>query len=215
MFFFNVSTRVVSCFSLLWFDLFSSPLLTFDLSDLETSVDSRCTTDSADSAFIGRRYWFPASFLPFLSSNHPLPSPSTQEVRLQIRLQDKKRLLCSYFFPDYYRVNTELSFFLFACSSVFFISLHYLLKPAYILCLSVLYVCIHVYSIICLYVFCKFASMFYSYFLLSRHLISVCVFCVHVFKAELHDGAHSQIRLIKINIMLTHRQWLWHVCTHT
>ncbi|XP_069005951.1 type-1 angiotensin II receptor-associated protein isoform X2 [Embiotoca jacksoni] len=24
--------------------------------DLETSVDSRCTTDSADSAFIGRRY---------------------------------------------------------------------------------------------------------------------------------------------------------------
>lgn len=36
---------------------FSSSLLTlFDLADLETSVDSRCTTDSADSAFIGRRY---------------------------------------------------------------------------------------------------------------------------------------------------------------
>lgn len=66
--------------------LFSSPLLTFDLSDLETSVDSRCTTDSADSAFIGRRYWFPASFLPFLSSHHPLPPPSTQEERVQIRL---------------------------------------------------------------------------------------------------------------------------------
>lgn len=74
--------------------LLSSPLLTFDLSDLETSVDSRCTTDSADSAFIARRYWFPASsFLPFLFSNHPLPSSPTQEVRLERRLQEEETIL--------------------------------------------------------------------------------------------------------------------------
>lgn len=75
--------------------------LTFDPSDFETSVDSRCTTDSADSAFFGRRYWFPAStFSPFLSSNHPLPSPPTQEVRFQINQQDNK--------------DTDLSFFLYS-----------------------------------------------------------------------------------------------------
>lgn len=82
---------VLSVF-LLWFDvscvsslLFFCPPPTFDLSDLETSFDSRCTTDSADSAFIGRRYWSLASpFSPFLFSSHPIPSSPTEEVRLQI-----------------------------------------------------------------------------------------------------------------------------------
>ena len=98
---FILKPRVVSCFSVMIWPfvssfssllfssllfsslLFSSPLLTFDLSDFETSVDSRCTTDSADSAFV-RRYWFLASsflffffFFLHLSSPiilfHPLP----------------------------------------------------------------------------------------------------------------------------------------------
>lgn len=72
-----ISSPVVAVvvFFLLWFDRLSCvfppppPLLTFDLSDFETSVDSRCTTDSADSAFIGRRYW---SLLP---SFHHFPPP--------------------------------------------------------------------------------------------------------------------------------------------
>lgn len=63
-----------SCYNLICL-LFSCPLLGFDLSEFETSVDSRCTMDSADSAFIGRRYWFlflASPFSPFLSSNRPL-----------------------------------------------------------------------------------------------------------------------------------------------
>lgn len=137
----EVNTCVVlwcSCYVLTIWLLLSSPLLTFDLSDLETSVDSRCTTDSADSAFIGRRYWFLASFLPFLSSSHPLPSPSIQEVRSQIRLQHKKRKIPLFsigiFLTDYYIVCVKLSF-LFGLLSVCS-HLHQLFFHCF-LCLSV------------------------------------------------------------------------------
>lgn len=61
-------------------------LLTFDLSDLETSVDSRCTTDSADSAFICRRYWSPASssyFYFFLQSSSSIPSHTGSNITHQ------------------------------------------------------------------------------------------------------------------------------------
>lgn len=62
------------------------PLSAAHLSDLETSVDSRCTTDSADSAFIGRRYWFlPSPFYHFCSQIILL-RPPTPEVSLQVKL---------------------------------------------------------------------------------------------------------------------------------
>lgn len=55
------------------------PLSAAHLSDLETSVDSRCTTDSADSAFIGRRYWFlPSPFYHFCSQIILLRPPHTR-----------------------------------------------------------------------------------------------------------------------------------------
>lgn len=110
-------TRVNSffhCFAVIWSSslLFSS-LLTFDLSDLETSVESRCTTDSADSAFIGRRYWsLASSSSPFLSSS-PLPSSSTQEVRLQIWLLDENRNI--FFNVDFYVESIFLFVFMFTC----------------------------------------------------------------------------------------------------
>lgn len=50
-FFFNHHVQLLYIFSLHTFLQLISSLL-----DLETSVDSRCTTDSADSAFFGRRY---------------------------------------------------------------------------------------------------------------------------------------------------------------
>lgn len=191
---------VFFCYDLIWFDLSSLllfPLLTFDLSDFETSVDSRCTTDSADSAFIGRRYWFLASsFSPFLSSNHPLPSPPTQEVRLQISLQDNK--------------DTDFSFIIvillmFCCPSLCFLVIYinsspHLSVPTSIsphyspitFWISVLAGKLCLYSCLSYYMGSYDSSnMYYSYFLLSRHLICVCVFCLHTFKAELHDAAHS------------------------
>ena len=191
---------------LLWFDylscvssLFSSLLLTFDFSDLETSVDSRCTTDSADSAFIGRRYWFLASsFLPFLFSNHLLPSSPTQEVRLHIRLQDKNRN-----FPKCFLVNVLLSIFL--CLVIYRnVSTSPHCPPIAWLFVNM---CV---CIICVYMSLKVCIYVLFIFWLSRHLICDCVFCLHIFKAELHDGTHSQISLIKV-MLTSNRQWLWPV----
>lgn len=76
--------RFVCCF-LSPFSLPPSRLLTFDLPDFETSVDSRCTTDSADSAFVCRRYWSPA-LLPFttislLQSSSSNPSHTGSKTR--------------------------------------------------------------------------------------------------------------------------------------
>lgn len=94
---FSFCLKIVWC--LFFFSLLNTPpsLLTSDLPDFETSVDSRCTTDSADSAFVCRRYWSLASSLsPFLSSNHQLPSPSHTGSKTAHQIPRDKTLI---FFP--------------------------------------------------------------------------------------------------------------------
>lgn len=136
--------------------------MTFDPSDFETSVDSRCTTDSADSAFFGRRYWFPASaFSPFLSSNHPLPSPPTQEVRFQISQQDKKTLICLFFW-----------FSSFTCRLVVvrLINSFHLSAPISTNC-----------PLNCVSYLLYSSNMYYSYFYsLDASFVFVCSGCIHL-----------------------------------
>lgn len=94
---FSMETGVLSHGSLADFFCSVSPLplllLTCDLWDFETSVDSRCSTDSADSAFISCRYWSSAlSISPFPSSNLLPPNSPEKEIRLQVSLEELNSL---------------------------------------------------------------------------------------------------------------------------
>lgn len=131
LFFFQSEHSCCLVSFLLWFDhlscvsslLFSSPLLTFDLSDLETSVDSRCTTDSADSAFIGRRYWFPASSfftISLLQSSSSILSHTGSKITNQAAGTKKKLTSFSWYFPPSCYFVDLLSIFLVIYIRLFF-----------------------------------------------------------------------------------------------
>lgn len=157
--------------------LFSSPLLTFDLSDLETSLDSRCTTDSGDSAFIGRRYWFLASSSFFFFHHFSSPiilSHTGSKIANQAAGHKRNWLffLSWYFFPNCY---------LNVLSSIFFYLVIYMNSPvnshlnqSSLPSHTCLHSCVCQYSVfvfmsIALYVFISFwkfvsVCMYYSYF---------------------------------------------------
>lgn len=153
-------------------------------------------------------------FCPPIILFHPLPSSSMQEVRLPIRLQDKK----TFFFLDISFPIVILfmcfcpSSFLYLCMCIFLLIclLHQSLLPSNIyLHRSVCQHCLFVFISIVLYVFicfCKFASMYYSYLYSPDTSFVLVSSCLHIFKAELPDSAHPQMSLIKVNIMLTHNR---------
>lgn len=78
---------------------------------------------------------------------------------------------------------------------------------------------------------CSYANMYFRSLYVSeslhqlyglfRFLVPRCLICalalyLHVFKAELHDAAHSKMSLIKINMMWCDtRQWVWPGFMHT
>lgn len=201
---------MLSRVSLLWSDhlsrplLFSSllhcwPLTSQTLRPLWTADAPRTvlTVPLLSAAIDSRPLPSFLKFLFFTTSllqSSSLPSSPTQEVRIQIRLQEPSLDIVSL-----------LMFCVHLCLSSYFISnlsvcclLPFLHDSRHssvkCVCIHACFVFIRAHMILQLCIYVLFIL------LLSRRLICVSVFCLHTFKAAPHDGAQSQAGLIKVKI---------------